>query len=152
MLFRSLMKVALWADAILIPATPSLFDRKPAAACLEELRTFPRVATGKCRVACIGSRIDTRTRDAELLRAWAVDNDVPCLGEIRERQIYPRRLEQGLTVFDGPSAKLGPCLEDWRPILSWIDEVLMAESSAPAMMPTVRPVPQVPRQIGRAHV
>ncbi len=66
-----LMKVAMYADAVLIPATHSLFDRQAAAECLKELRILPRVATGKCRIASVGMRIDGRTKNAALLEAWA---------------------------------------------------------------------------------
>ncbi|HEX4328319.1 MAG TPA: ParA family protein [Burkholderiales bacterium] len=119
-----LMKVALYADAILIPTTPSLFDRESAADCLKELRIQPRVITGKCRVAGIGMRIDGRTRNAEQLQGWAAGLGLTHLGTIREAQAYARCMEQGMSIFDMPPAKVATYLPEWSPVSAWIDQVL----------------------------
>lgn len=125
----ALMKVAMYADAILIPATPSLFDRQSAAECLKELRVYPRVQTGKCRVASIGMRIDGRTKNAALLSNWAQEQGLNHLGTIKEAQAYPRCLEQGLTLFDFAEAKVAGYLPEWAPVTAWIDELLAAETA-----------------------
>ena len=66
-----LARVVMYADAILIPVCNSIFDRESASECLAELRTLPRVATGRCKLAAVGMRLDARTKSAEVLRAWA---------------------------------------------------------------------------------
>ncbi len=126
-----LMKVALYADAILIPSTPSLFDRQAAADCIKELRTYPRVQMGKCRLAGIGMRIDGRTRNAALLEAWADGQGLEHLGTIKEAQVYARCLEQGMSVFDFPRNRaIEGFLLEWQRICGWVDEVLEAQSAA----------------------
>ena len=126
-----LMKVALYADAILIPSTPSLFDRQAASECLKELRTYPRVQMGKCRLAGIGMRIDDRTRNAALLEAWADGQGLEHLGTIKEAQVYARCLEQGMSVFDFPRNRaIEGFLLEWQRICTWIDAVLEAQNAA----------------------
>ncbi len=126
-----LMKVALYADAILIPSTPSLFDRQAAAECIKELRTYPRVQTGKCRLAGIGMRIDGRTRNAALLEAWADGQGLEHLGTIKEAQVYARCLEQGMSVFDFPRNRaIEGFLLEWQRVCGWIDDVLEAQNAA----------------------
>lgn len=126
-----LMKVALYADAILIPSTPSLFDRQAAAECIKELRTYPRVQMGKCRLAGIGMRIDGRTRNAALLEAWADGQGLEHLGTIKEAQVYARCLEQGMSVFDFPRNRaIEGFLLEWQRACGWVDEVLEAQSAA----------------------
>ena len=134
----ALMKVALYADAVLIPATPSLFDRQAAADCIKELRTFPRVAMGKCRIASVGMRIDGRTRNAQALTEWAAALDLNHLGTIREAQAYARCLEQGMSMFDFPPAKVAAYMPDWAPIISWIDEVLAFQPAEPVRQESER--------------
>ena len=51
-----LARIVMFADAIVVPVCPSLFDRESAAACIAELMTLPRVAKGQCRVATVGMR------------------------------------------------------------------------------------------------
>lgn len=126
-----LMKVALYADAILVPSTASLFDRRAAADCVKELRTYPRVQLGKCRLASVGMRIDGRTRNGALIDAWAVEQELEHLGTIKEAQVYSRCLEQGLSIFDFPrNRSIESFLIEWERICGWIDEVLAAQSAA----------------------
>ncbi|GAB3773900.1 hypothetical protein GCM10028796_47270 [Ramlibacter monticola] len=63
-----LARIVMFADAIVIPVCPSLFDRESAAACVAELKTLPRVAKGQCRVAAVAMRVDGRTSGGEVLR------------------------------------------------------------------------------------
>jgi chromosome partitioning protein len=132
-----LMKVALYADAILIPATTSIFDRAAAEDSLKELRTFPRVASGKCSLGCVGMRIDGRTKTAEALQAWAQALDLPYVGTIRAAAAYSRCLEQGLSIFDFAPNKVESLLQEWRPMTDWLNALL---ASAPPEPKIIRPV------------
>ena len=115
-----LAKVVMSADAIVIPVCNSMFDRESASACVAELMALPRVASGRCRIGLVGMRIDARTRAAEVLREWAKALHVPFLGVLRETQLYVRSLENGQTVFDLPVSVNGADLQQWEPILEWL--------------------------------
>ena len=130
-----LARIVMFADAIVVPVCPSLFDRESAEACIAELKTLPRVAKGQCRVATVGMRVDGRTSGGEVLRAWAARNEVEMVGQIRETQLYVRSLERGLTLFDLPAEKVETDLAQWRPIVEWL---------RPIMMPM--PAPEVRRE------
>ena len=132
-----LMKVAMYADAILLPSTPSLFDREAAADCVKELRTLPRVALGKCRIASIGMRIDARTRNAALVAQWAAGLGLNHLGTIKEAQAYARCLDQGMSMFDFPRAKVEHYLEEWQPLTFWLEEILAYRPPEPVPAATV---------------
>ena len=66
-----LARVVAFADVILMPVCNSIFDRESAGDCFVELMALPRVASGRCKVAAVGMRLDARTRAAETLQAWA---------------------------------------------------------------------------------
>jgi chromosome partitioning protein len=132
-----LARVAMFADAILMPVCNSVFDRESAADCFAELMTLPRVASGKCKVAAIGMRLDARTKAEETLREWAGKHHIPFIGVLRETQGYVRCVEQGLTLFDLPPAKVEADLAQWQPILQWLQPVLHPK---PVAAPLNRPV------------
>lgn len=115
-----LARIVMGADAILMPVAPSVFDRESAAACHEELMALPRVASGRCKIAAIGMRIDRRTHGADLVRDWAQARNLPFLGILRESQIYTRALDRGLTVFDLAPSQVTTDLELWQPIIDWL--------------------------------
>lgn len=68
----------------------------------------------------IGKRIDARTRAAETLKEWADGLNIPFLGVLRETQIYVRSLDSGQTIFDQRSTAVQADLDQWEPILQWL--------------------------------
>ena len=137
-----LVRVVMLADAVLIPVCNSLFDRDSAAECFAELQAHPRVASGRCKVAAVGMRLDSRTKADESLRKWASEIELPYIGVLRETQNYVRCIEHGLTLFELPRAKVEDDLNQWQPILDWIAPVLnpAPRATEPAQQRLTRPI------------
>jgi len=125
-----LARVVMNADAILMPVCSSAFDRESALECHAELMTLPKVASGRCKVALVGMRLDARTNAGALLEAWAAEHKLPYLGALRETQAYVRSVEQGLTLFDLPAAKVQTDLAQWQPIIDWVHAAWRAPARA----------------------
>ncbi|GAB3495169.1 hypothetical protein GCM10027399_16850 [Curvibacter fontanus] len=138
-----LARMVMFADIILMPVCGSAFDRESAADCHAELMALPRVATGRCKVACIGMRIDTRTRTPQALKDWATGLGMPFLGVLRESQAYVQCLERGMTLFDLPSDRVTTDLRQWQPILGWLQPQL-------AITPTAVPLGNPPPTLATA--
>jgi chromosome partitioning protein len=104
--------------------------------------TLPRIASGRCRLATVGMRIDGRTNASQVLREWSVGLGMPYLGALRETQLYVRSLERGLTMFDLPPNLAAADLAQWAPIIDWMRPVLQprqaANDPAPAASPSSR--------------
>ncbi len=135
-----LARVAMSADAILMPVSDSVFDRESALECHAELMTLPRVAAGRCKVAVVGMRVDARTKGAARLEAWALEHGLAYVGSLRESQVYTRCAEQGLSLFDVPSAKVEADLAQWRPLVDWVDATWAAAARLEAASRTAIPV------------
>lgn len=127
-----LARVVMYADAIVMPISNSLFDRTSAADCLAELRTMPRVQSGRCRVAAVGMRIDPRTDAAELVRAWAAEQKLPLVAVLPQSHAYVRCAERGLTLFDVPQLQVEEELSHWKPLLQWMRPMLQPAANAGA--------------------
>lgn len=141
-----LARIVMSADAIVMPVCNSMFDRESAAACLAELATLPRVASGRCALGVVGMRLDARTKGAETLRAWAEAQSAPFLGVLRETQGYVRSLENGQTLFDLPASSQAADLAQWAPILEWLQPVIRLQPAAPAPVPAKPQQPVVDRK------
>jgi chromosome partitioning protein len=133
-----LARVVMYADAILMPVGPSIFDRESAADCLAELRRLPRVAADRCRIGVIGMRLDARTDGADTVRAWAQAQGLPLITVLRESEAYVRCIEEGLTLFDLPPEAATEELAQWKPLLLWLRPLLRAVTPAPAVDDVVR--------------
>jgi chromosome partitioning protein len=127
------------ADAVLMPVQHSLFDRESAADCYGELLAHPRVARGRCKIAAVGMRVDSRTKNEAALRQWADGLQLPFLGALRETQTYVKCLEHGLTIFDMPAAKVEADLAQWRPILQWLAPMLELTPASVEAKPVRKP-------------
>jgi chromosome partitioning protein len=134
-----LARVVMFADAIVMPVCHSMFDRESAQACHAELMAMPRVASGRCRLAVVGMRIDGRTHAAQALDQWSESLGVPFLGALRETQLYVRSLERGLTLFDLKPAQAATDLAQWAPILQWLQAVLYPVQAANDSNQAARP-------------
>lgn len=119
-----LAKVVMAADAILLPVAGSVFDRESASDCWNELRAHPKVASGRCRVAALGMRLDGRTGAGEITEDWAASVGVPYIGALRAAQVYVRAVENGISIFDMPETVTQVDRSQWLPILAWADPVL----------------------------
>jgi chromosome partitioning protein len=140
---HELARIVMSADAILIPVGDSIFDRESALECHAELMTLPRVASGRCKVAIVGMRLDSRTKAAARMHIWAEQHALVYVGSVRESQLYPRSAEQGLTLFDLPAAKVEADLAQWRPVVDWVDTTWFAaerlEATSKAAVPVFKP-------------
>jgi chromosome partitioning protein len=125
-----LARTIMCADAIVMPVCESAFDRDAAAQCWAELQQHPRVASGRCRVAAVGMRIDARTRAHETLLTWAQAIGLPFLGVLRDTQLYVRCVERGLTIFDLPAARTQADRDQWAAILDWLEELWVSRDLA----------------------
>ena len=142
-----LARLAMSADAILMPVSDSVFDRESALECHAELMTLPRVISGRCKVAVVGMRVDARTKGAARLEAWALEHGLPYVGSLRDSQVYRRCAEQGLSLFDVPAAKVEADLAQWRPLLDWVDATwaqaerldAAARTAVPVSAPSIAP-------------
>ena len=135
-----LARLAMTADAILMPVSDSVFDRESAVHCHAELMTLPRVASGRCKVAVVGMRLDARTKAAARMQEWAEQNGLCYIGSLRDSQIYKRCAEQGLSLFDVPPDKVENHLAQWRPLVDWIDATFAAAGRMEATSRTAVPV------------
>jgi chromosome partitioning protein len=140
---HELARAVMCADAIVMPICDSAFDRDAAAQCWAELQHHPRVVNGRCRVAAVGMRIDTRTRADETLQAWARSLGLPFLGVLRDTKIYVRCIERGLTIFDLPAARTQADRDQWSAILDWLDPLWVSrELATPSQAAALAPTPQ----------
>jgi chromosome partitioning protein len=133
-----LARVVAFADAIVMPVCNSVFDRESTADCHAELTALPRVASGRCKVAAVGMRVDQSGADTEVLEAWAQRHRIAFAGALRQTPAYVHCVERGLTLFDFPPDRFATDMAQWAAVLGWLQPVLH-----PVHNPALRSTPQV---------
>jgi chromosome partitioning protein len=130
-----LARVVMYADALVVPIGASIFDRESAAACLAELRTLPRVASGRCRVGAIGMRVEVRSDAADALLDWSREQKLQILAVLPQSSTYVRCIDKGLTLFDLPLDEIEADLAHWKPLLQWLRPLVRPAANASEAVP-----------------
>ena len=118
---KALEKALRQVGKVIVPVQPSLFDILATRDFLEILLQEKAVRKEKTFVAVVGMRVDARTRAAGELERFLASWDLPVLGHVRDSQLYVQLAASGMTLFDLPESRVERDIEQWRPILEWIE-------------------------------
>ena len=117
MLERALKQVR----RVIVPVQPSLFDILATRQFLETLLEEKDVRKEKTFVAVVGMRVDARTRAAGELERFLSYYDLPVLAYLRDTQLYVQAAANGMTLFDLTPSRAARDLEQWQPIIDWVN-------------------------------
>lgn len=109
-------------DKVLVPIQPSLFDMAATRTFLAALHTEHLLRKGKTFLGIVGMRVDPRTRAAATLEAFLKQFDLPVLTYLRDTQVYANAAFQGKSLFDLPDYLNEKDIDDWTPLLKWLDK------------------------------
>jgi chromosome partitioning protein len=116
---KRLDEVMKLADKVLIPLQPSIFDIHATHEFVRQLLAHRR--SDKVQLAIVGMRTREGTIATDQLRDFLAGVKVPLLGFVRDTQNYVHLAAHGLTLWDVGSARFERDLEQWKPIVRWID-------------------------------
>ena len=77
---------------------------------------------GRNFLGIVGMRVDERTKAAATLEAFLKQFDLPVLTYLRDTQVYANAAFQGKSIFDLPHYLNERDVEDWKPLLKWLDQ------------------------------
>ncbi len=109
------------AHKVIVPVQPSVFDMAATSVFLQTLVEEKAVRKQKTSVGIVGMRVNARTRAAATLEAFLAQFELPVLTYLRDTQVYVNAAFNGLSLFDLPESVSGKDIEQWQPILDWID-------------------------------
>lgn len=109
------------ADKVLVPLQPSIFDILATQDFLRRLADEKNVRNGEIDVGIVGMRVDARTRSAEQLHRFIDGLKLPVLGYLRDTQNYVQLAAHGLTLWDIAPSRVQRDLEQWQPVLDWVE-------------------------------
>ena len=110
------------ADKVIVPLQPSLFDILSTQDFLKKLAKEKAIRKGNIEIGIVGMRVDARTRSAEQLHRFVDGLGLPVLGYLRDTQNYVQTAAHGLTLWDVARSKVEKDLEQWEPLISWLDK------------------------------
>src|SRR3569832_1181855 len=115
---RELIHLVRHAEAVIVPVLPSPIDIRAAAHFIKELLLTCHALRHEGRLAVVANRVREHTLIYQDLERFLTNLDIPFVATLRETQNYIRAAQQGLGIFELPSAKVAHDTEQWRPLLS----------------------------------
>lgn len=118
---KALERVLKQVKRIIVPVQPSLFDILATRHFLEALQEEKAVRKAQIFVAVVGMRVDARSRAAGELERFLSSYELPVLAYLRDTQIYVQAAANGLTLFDLSASRAAKDIEQWQPIIDWVN-------------------------------
>lgn len=110
------------ADCVIVPIQASAFDIGASSDFLDRLAEEKAIRKNKTFVALVGMRINSRTHAAAALADFMQQTGFPVLTYLRNAQVYATAAELGIGLFDMRASLVAQDMEQWAPLLSWIQE------------------------------
>ena len=107
-------------DKVIVPLVPSVFDMAATEDFLNSIRS--EIRGQRVKVGIVAMRVDPRTRAAGMLEEFLKHFDIPIVAYLRNIQNYVNVAAAGATVFDPPRARHKRDLEQWAPLVEWIEK------------------------------
>ena len=138
---RRLREALRLAPTVVMPVLPSPLDVHAARAMVQEVQGLgalrPRpLAAGSAwsawlgglagapvrpRLASVANRVREHTMAYDALYTFLDKLRVPYLTSLRDSQNYIHAMAKGLSIFELPKAQVRRDLEQWTPLLRWLD-------------------------------
>jgi chromosome partitioning protein len=118
---RELGTLLRYAETVVVPVLPSTVDIQATDKFIDELLDVGRVERKEVKLAVVANRFREHTLIAQELDEYLSKLKMPYLAKLREAQNYVRAYTRGLGVFELPEYLAWPDLEQWKPLLSWLN-------------------------------
>jgi chromosome partitioning protein len=119
---HSLKKMVGMSDKVIAPLKPGTFDMLSTQVFLEEIIEMINEQDKPTDICVIGNMVDPRTKAAEQLHKFIDSLGLSSPTFIRQGQIYVHLCAHGLSLFDAKNNVFAKEVEQWQPLLDWIEE------------------------------
>jgi len=108
------------AETIVVPVLASTIDMQASTTFLEELKSVPKVAKKKARIAAVANRVRDNTLIFDDLDEYLTKARIPYVAALREAQNYVRAYTRGIGIFELPEYLAWPDWDEWEPLTAWL--------------------------------
>ncbi len=108
------------ADAIIVPVLPSDIDIHACSKCIANLLLVAKVKREENRIGVLANRVKRNTLVYQSLMRFLETLRIPVIATLRDSQNYVRSAEQGLGLHEMKRTQVVQDLEDWVPLLAWL--------------------------------
>jgi chromosome partitioning protein len=123
------------ARKIIVPVLPSDIDIHACSRCIRDLLLVAKIRRDDNRLGVVANRIRRNTLAFQALIRFLQTLGIPIVATLRDSQNYLRAAEQGIGVHEMKSYLVKDDLEEWRPLIEWLEPSSAAQPAQLAAEP-----------------
>ena len=131
---RQLPELTRNAHKIIVPVLPSDIDIHACSRCIRDLLLVAKIRREHNRIGVVANRIRRNTLTYQSLIRFLQTLGIPIVATLRDSQNYLHAAEQGIGVHEMKSYIVREDIEEWRPLIEWL-QPSAASPSAPTESP-----------------
>jgi chromosome partitioning protein len=120
---RELTAMVRRAETILLPVLPSPIDIRAGAKYIQELLLVGKVSREQTKIGLVANRVKENSTGYDKLQAFLKSLKIPIIATLRDTQNYIRASDRGLGIFDLRQSSVEHDVEQWKPIITWLNSV-----------------------------
>jgi chromosome partitioning protein len=132
------------AHTILVPVLPSDIDIHAATRCISDLLLVAKIKRSENRIGVIANRVRRNTVMYRSLMKFLYSLQIPVVATLRDSQVYVRAFDNGIGLFEMKPYMVREDLEQWAPLLGWINNRELPEQSEAQQGVLDFPLPEFP--------
>lgn len=118
---RDMAMLVARSDVVIIPVLPSPIDIHAGADFIRDLLIEGKVRHSNKPVCVVANRVRTNTLMYDQLRKFLNSLKIPFVATLRDSQNYTHASMQGLGIFEMKEEVVARDMEQWEPLIRWID-------------------------------
>ena len=131
---RELPELTRDARKIIVPVLPSDIDIHACSRCIRDLLLVGKVRRDENRIGVVANRVRRNTLTYQSLIRFLNTLGIPIVATLRDSQNYLRTAETGMGLHEMKSYVVRQDLEEWRPLVDWLEVACGASSGQPSMI------------------
>lgn len=131
---RTFPEITREADRILVPVLPSDIDLHTCSRCIADLLLVAKIRREDDRIGVIANRVRRNTLIYGSLMRFLDTLRIPVVATLRDSQNYVRSAESGLGLHEMKSYLVREDLEQWEPLIAWLEAGRGAQAAAPTQV------------------
>ena len=109
------------ARKIIVPVLPSDIDIHACSRCIRDLLLVGKVRRDENRIGVVANRIRRNTLTYQSLIRFLNTLGIPIVAMLRDSQNYLRTAELGMGLHEMKTYIVRQDLEEWRPLIEWLE-------------------------------
>ncbi|HVC30647.1 MAG TPA: AAA family ATPase [Steroidobacteraceae bacterium] len=121
------------ARKIIVPVLPSDIDIHACSRCIRDLLLVAKIRREDDRIGVVANRIRRNTVTYQSLVRFLHSLGIPIVATLRDSQNYLRAAELGVGVHEMKSYIVREDVEEWRPLIQWLEpsDAAVAQAGSP---------------------